>query len=102
MTTLERLQKHIEGEILHVAGYDFKNCVPHIKCKDGTTISVQASEYHYCSPRTHNGPYHQVEVWCIPEDVQVSEFEYNVFEPSAYVPIEAVVKFIDNHGGFSE
>ena len=89
MTTLERLPKHIEGEILTVAGYDFKN-------------SLQASEYHYCSPRTHNGPYHQVEVWCIPEDVQVSEFEYNVFEPSAYVPIEAVVKFIDNHGGFSD
>ncbi len=100
MNTLDKLQKHLEGEVLHVAGYDFKNCVPHIKCKDGTTLSVQGSEHHYCSPRSNNGPYDEVEVWCIPEGTQVTEFEYGGAEPAAYVPINLVVAFIDNHGGF--
>lgn len=33
-----------------------------ITCQDGTTLSVQVSETHYCSPRDNFGPYYQVEV----------------------------------------
>lgn len=33
-----------------------------IVCKDGTTLSVQASDGHYCSPRNNRGPWTAVEV----------------------------------------
>lgn len=33
-----------------------------IVCKDGTRLSVQASEGHYCSPKDRVGPYSSVEV----------------------------------------
>jgi hypothetical protein len=32
-----------------------------LKMEDGTEISVQASEFHYCSPRDNDGPYSAVE-----------------------------------------
>ncbi len=36
--------------------------MPHIVCNDGTTLSVQTSHTHYCTPRTDHGPYSHVEV----------------------------------------
>ena len=38
------------------------NQIPEIVCKDGTTLSVQASEFHYCTPRDNKGPYTHVEI----------------------------------------
>lgn len=29
----------------------FDDVRPYLKCKDGYTVSVQASGFHYCSPR---------------------------------------------------
>lgn len=45
-----------------VSGYLLKVQAPRVECKDGTTLSVQASESHYCSPRENNpGFYRKVE-----------------------------------------
>ena len=46
------------------------------------------------------GPYSAVEVWCVTGG-KVTEFEYDEESPSPYVPIEQVVYWIDNHGGFA-
>lgn len=100
MTTIEKLQQHLANEIKVISGYVFKAPVPEVVCKDGTTLSVQASETHYCTPRENKGPYTEVEVWCV--TAPVTEFEYDSEEPSAYVPIEQVALFIDNHGGFKD
>ena len=98
MNTFDRLQKHLVTEIVDKkAGMYFKQPVDSVKCADGTTLSVQASEYHYCTPRENEGPYTHVEVWM--SSAPVTEFDYDEEEPSAYVPIEDVVRFIDNHGG---
>lgn len=100
MTTLEQLQKHLASKPKeHRLGYSHKELAPIVKCKDGVTLSVQASEFHYSSPRDNYGPYTEVEVWCFRDAAEVTEFDYSDDEPSAYVPIEQVVQFIDNHGG---
>lgn len=101
MNTLQKLQQHLAAApVEYRPGAYHKAITPHVVCKDGSTISVQASECHYSTPRSNIGPYTAVEVWCA--SVPVTEFPYDIDEPSAYVPIEDVVKFIDNHGGFNE
>ena len=98
MNTIDRLQKHLANESIKTfTGLYYKPPSDLVKCADGTTLSVQASKHHYCTPRDNKGPYTTVEVWCVSSDVP--EFEYSGEDPSAYVPIEDVVRFIENHGG---
>ena len=75
-----------------------------IICKDGFSLSVQATRGAYCSPRTNVGPWHAVEVGypsSIPEFIM--EFAENKEDPTdtvyGYVPIELVEKLIEFHGG---
>lgn len=101
MTTLEKLQAHLATEVTYVTStVKYKTVAPRVECADGARISVQASETHYSTPRSNTGPYTHVEAWCA--STEVTEFEYSDDEPSAQVPIEDVVQFIDNHGGFKE
>lgn len=101
MTTLEQLQIHLDRRLIEYSpGYFYKKVAPVVKCKDGTTLSVQASQYHYSTPREDCGPYTEVEVW--KATAPVTEFDYSDDDPSAYVPIEQVVQFIDNHGGMKD
>ena len=78
---------------------------PHIICNDGTTLSVQASQYHCCSPRVNkkdcNGLYLKVEVFFVSDEVPDSWLEYgdNVDNPFEYIWISLVEEFIDSHGG---
>lgn len=100
MNTVEKLQQHLNSPVKVVCGYDYKEITPRITCKDGTTLSVQASFGHYCKPRANVGPYTHVEVWCV--SAPVIEFDYDDDGPSAYIPIEDVAQLIRNHGGFKE
>lgn len=79
-------------------------------CADGTTLSVQASRFHYSTPRQDEGPYTRVEVGYIedkngeritpPESwreyADGDEFPNAVY---GYVPIELVEALIAEHGG---
>ena len=100
MSTYEKLQELLAGPItLTPSGLTFKNLTPAIVCADGTSMSVQASEDHYSTPRENEGPYTAVEVWhCGSPDLfnDYGDGEY----PYAYVPIELVVQEIDRRGGF--
>lgn len=100
MTTAQRIQDHLNYLVQVFDTSEWKAPVPQIVCKDGTTISVQASAHHYCSPRTNFGPYTHVEVWCA--TVKPTQFDYDEDGPTACVPIEKVAEFIDAHGGFNE
>lgn len=88
---------------------DFPIIRERIKCKDGISLSVQASRYHYCTPRDNTGPYTHVEVGFI-----LDENENQVIPPESwrnysdgefpnsvygYVPLTLVVEFIIDHGG---
>jgi hypothetical protein len=71
-------------------------------CNDGTTLSVQASQFHWCSPRFNDSvSYSKVEVFYISSDVPKCWLEYgdNVDHTFAYIPVVMVEEFIDSHGG---
>lgn len=82
-----------------------------ITCNDGISLSVQANEHAYCSPRDNSGQYTQVEIGYI-KDSTGNRFpapdylrEYADEDDSAYstvygyVPVELVERFIAEHGG---
>ncbi len=102
MTTLEKLQMHLISPAIHqhLPGHFHKEVAASVRCADGTTMSVQASEHAYCSPRTNFGPYTQVEVWRCGEVPAWAEYGDGE-EPYAYLPIELVVEEIDRRGGFA-
>lgn len=86
-----------------------KPLAPRIICADGTVLSVQASQYHYCSPREDEGPYDSVEVGFIkdgagvpltpPEDWREHGDGCFPSDVYGYVPVEKVEAFIAEHGG---
>jgi hypothetical protein len=72
-----------------------------VVCKDGATMSVQASAFHYSFPRDNGGNYLTVEVGFPSHPFTLAE-EYrdgdcDVF---AYVPVQLVVDWVESHGGF--
>ena len=82
---------------------------PRTPCTDGTSLSIQASQDHYCSPREDEGPYSCVEVGFIrdatgaplspPESWREygdGQFPLSVY---GYVPVGLVEAFIAEHGG---
>lgn len=98
--TVEKLQQHLATPRSRRSGFEYKEQALKVECADGTTLSVQASRTHYCTPRDNVGPYTEVEVWLCSADPS-EFFDYDNNDPSAYVPIGKVAAFIDAHGGFA-
>lgn len=78
---------------------------PGIVCRDGATVSLQASEYHYCTPRNNDGPYTHIEAGypsVMPPDSWLPYAE-NAEKPLDtvydYLPLQLAQEFIDAHGG---
>ena len=72
-------------------------------CPDGFSVSIQASSYHYCSPRDDDGPYTSVELG-FPSKVVESLMPY-AKEPDqptgtvyGWVPVDAVADVLTKHG----
>jgi hypothetical protein len=67
-------------------------------------MSVQASEFHYCTPRDNDGPYAEFEVGfpSQPED-QLMPYAEDPERPTdtvyGYVPLEVIEALIEKHGG---
>ena len=72
---------------------------PHVKCRDGFTMSVQAGKDDiYSIPRGMAGHYENVEVGRV--SAHVPEFtKYEEGSVFPFVPCSVVDKVIDNHGG---
>lgn len=86
----------------------YLNHVPPIECADGFHMSVQASTFHYCEPRTSTGPWATVEVGFPSERVEAF-MPYIDGADSAptdtvygYVPLDLVADAIVAHGGFAD
>lgn len=74
-----------------------------IVCVDGTSLSVQASESHYCSPRVTGSPYYtQVEIGFPSNEDAKEAFDFGGEDVAGYVPIEDVARYIIAHGGIAE
>ena len=72
---------------------------PHVKCRDGFTMSVQAGKDDiYSIPRGMADHYENVEVGRV--SAHVPEFtKYEEGSVFPFVPCSVVDKVIDNHGG---
>ena len=75
----------------------------HVVCADGFTLSVQASGFHYCTPRSKEGPWTHFEVML--EDYE-EDWEDGLSDTDmplyARVPAEDVDALIAKHGGYGE
>ena len=79
-------------------------CVPRITCEDGFSMSVQASETHYCTPRFNTGPWTHVEVgYPSAHETLLMAYAENPDRPTGtvygYVPLEVVADVVRKHGG---
>lgn len=80
---------------------------PPVRCKDGTTLSVQASKGHYCTPKSDVGPYESKEVAYL-EDKDGKAIEapedWGMGSDGVYgwVPCDKIEAFIAAHGGRAE
>lgn len=74
---------------------------PVIVCRDGATISIQASWSHYCLPRDNTGPYTHVEVGYPSHDWPEAEQWHDGDGIYSCVPVQVAYNYITQHGGFS-
>jgi hypothetical protein len=72
---------------------------PHIVCADGFQISVQASQFHYCSPRRNVGPWESFEVGFPSEHEPMLDEYGDGTDVYGWVPFEVVKAILDKHGG---
>lgn len=94
------------AKVVRHGSVEWKELAPRIRCMDGTTLSVQASEYTYCRPRDNYGPYTHVEVG-YPSRVFEQLLPYIDGDADTnptdtvygYVPIEIVEECIAECGG---
>ena len=105
MTVKDWLAKSIEINAYYDGACEIQANRPRLYCNDGYSISVQASAFHYCSPRL-NGlqDYKSVELgYPSSEDELINEYAENALNYTdtvyGYVPIEVVEKLIEKHGG---
>ena len=83
----------------------FRKMYEKVVCADGFSMSVQASEFSYCSPRENNATkYNEVEVGfpSTPESL-LTEFAEDPSNPTGtvygWVPAQTVTNVIAKHGG---
>lgn len=85
----------------------YKEPIPSIRCANGLVLSVQASSFHYCYPRSNRGPYSTVEVGFPSEAIEtLMAYAENPEEPTdtvySQVPIKTVCQVILDNGGFAQ
>ena len=82
-----------------------KDIVCRIECNDGESLSIQGNDGAYCSPRSHYGPYYELEVGfpSVKPPESMMEFCEDSDKPTdtvyGYVPVAVIQEFIDLHGG---
>ena len=82
-------------------------CVERLHCNDGFSMSVQAHEFVYCSPRVspeETDCYARVEVGFPSEREEllmkyVEDYDNPTETVYGYVPVEVVQEVIEKHGG---
>ena len=82
-----------------------------IVCADGFSVSVQASEGNYCSPRDSVGPWESVECgfpttkdpvleqWAENPNAEICEESGHVQTVYGWVPSQIILQVIESHGG---
>lgn len=80
-----------------------KQPAPKVVCTDGFRMSVQASVYMMCEPKTDNAmSYKSVEIGYPSKHEPLLDDFIDSDGIAGYVPIELVDEIIQKHGGFIE
>lgn len=105
---MSAIQKHYRK---HAKSNAFKggyHVVPEIMCKDGFSMSVQASSFHYCAPRVTDpeGNYTSWEVgFPSKKEKTLMPYAEDKGKPTetvyGRVPTEIIDAIIEHHGGLS-
>ena len=80
---------------------------PRVICKDGFSISIQASETHYCTPKTNEDILFETVELGYPDDIEelILGYAENIQDPMytvyGYVPVELVDMMLEKHGGIA-
>ena len=81
----------------------FNAIIKRLPLKCGGSVSIQASEYHYCTPRNNDGPYSEWEIGypegCPEEALDLLDLWGGDDGIYAYVPTEVVAAFVKACGG---
>lgn len=81
-------------------GFGKKKCVI---CKDGFSVSLQASHLHYCEPRKDNAEYYEEFELGFPSEPLPELAKWSEDQDYAgvfgYVPVEEIAKIFESHGG---
>ena len=123
-TPIDALKDDLGRPGHQMVGMTFLPHLPKVVCQDGFSMSVQASETHYCSPRDSIGPWDRVEVGYpsarpepfeptyivgLAEAVGWTQFMDRMDEDTdptktvyGYVPLALVEYTIKLHGGLDE
>lgn len=107
MTVKDWLSKPVSIRTYSNGIYEVQKNRQRLYCNDGYSISVQASAFHYCSPRL-NGvqEYESVELgFPSIEDELINEYAEDDLDYTntvyGYVPIEIVEQLVEKHGGIA-
>jgi hypothetical protein len=92
---------------LHLSQPRFLGCVPIVKCKKGSELSIQASPTHYSIPKDEKGPYRSVEVGQSTNQDPIRKLEpYKEGHRArrglriyAYAPLRLVAEVVVDRGG---
>ena len=92
------------NEFLQKTNYCGFGVRPRVHCADGFSVSVQASQFHYCRPRIDSAEkYDKVELgYPSAADELITDYaEDRTYTDTVYdyVPVEIVDKLIEKHGG---
>lgn len=73
-------------------------------CNDGLSLSVQASEFHYCAPKKITDTYDCVEVYAHGEEVkELNYLGYHMVDTCyRYVYVSDLEKVVTAHGGIKD
>jgi len=97
----------VRNRMVHTGNSAFYAQCPRLTCRDGFSMSVQASPTHYSTPRDIVDEYSAVEIgYPSHEEELILEWAEDSENPTgtvyAWVPVEVVEQVILNHGGLSE
>ena len=92
------------NEFLQETNYFGYGGRPRVHCADGFSVSVQASQFHYCRPRIDNADKYEaveLEYPSAADDLITDYAEDCAYTDTVYgyVPVEIVDKLIEKHGG---
>ena len=101
-----RLRPSNRPEIKTGDRFPFLEHVPQIVCRSGLKFSMQASEFHYCTPRDSFGPWFEVEIGFPSVAVQsLIPYAEESDDPTGtvypYVPLDVVCSVVMDNGGLA-